>query len=221
MSKNRGEYIPPAPRWTPFEEVMPPRSVQSVEKLGRTYQNSRYLVIYREYPKAASVVCYACEAPRDSPETCKFCGGTERIPMPALRHLSVRRLDNRPVRHWRDLQRIKNEFLGEDAYAWEAFPPESELVDSSNQYHLLSMQGIRLPSPYRKRLVVYCPETLEGQEPFEEGLPEGTVTETILNEAKTRTFLEHVARGGSAHAQLYLADGFQHDEAMREDEDGA
>jgi hypothetical protein len=55
---------------------------------------------------------------------------------PDVIHLSVR--DNeRSARHdWRDLQRIKNEIVGEEIEMVEVFPRESHLVDMSNQYHL-------------------------------------------------------------------------------------
>lgn len=53
-----------------------------------------------------------------------------------LRHLSVNRLDRRPLRDWRHLQQIKNEVCGELWTGVEFFPPEDRLVDAANQYHL-------------------------------------------------------------------------------------
>lgn len=51
-------------------------------------------------------------------------------------HLSIKRIDQQPVRSWRDLQRIKNELVGPENEAVEVFPAESRLVDTANQYHL-------------------------------------------------------------------------------------
>lgn len=50
--------------------------------------------------------------------------------------LSIRRIDRKPVRDWRDLQRIKTQLLGPDCEAVEIFPAEDRLVDTANQYHL-------------------------------------------------------------------------------------
>jgi hypothetical protein len=53
-----------------------------------------------------------------------------------LLHLSIHRNDRRAVRDWRELQQIKNEVAGPERFAFEVFPPESELADTSNEYHL-------------------------------------------------------------------------------------
>lgn len=51
-------------------------------------------------------------------------------------HLSIRHNERKAVRDWRHFQRIKNELAGTEREAVEIFPPESQLVDTSNQYHL-------------------------------------------------------------------------------------
>ena len=38
--------------------------------------------------------------------------------------------------HWQTLQQIKNELIGPEATAVEFYPPESELKDGENSYHL-------------------------------------------------------------------------------------
>jgi hypothetical protein len=53
-----------------------------------------------------------------------------------VRHLSINRVDRRPIRNWRHLQQIKNEVCGELWTGTEYFPPEDRLIDSANQYHL-------------------------------------------------------------------------------------
>ena len=50
--------------------------------------------------------------------------------------LMIRPHDGRPVRDWYVFQRIKNELIGAERTAIEVFPPESELVDDANIYHL-------------------------------------------------------------------------------------
>lgn len=63
-----------------------------------------------------------------------------------LVHLSIRRLDRKPLRDWREFQRIKNEICGPEHEAVELFPAESRLVDQANQYHLWVLPpGVRFP----------------------------------------------------------------------------
>lgn len=52
-------------------------------------------------------------------------------------HLMVGRHDQRSIDGpWDDLQRIKNELVGEDRLAVEVFPPEAELVNACPVRHL-------------------------------------------------------------------------------------
>jgi hypothetical protein len=51
-------------------------------------------------------------------------------------HLSFKRRDRSAIRDWRHFQAIKNEVAGPEREAIEIFPPESELVDAANEYHL-------------------------------------------------------------------------------------
>ena len=49
----------------------------------------------------------------------------------------IQRHDDKPIpNHWRELQNIKNEIYGPEAYGMEWYPPESELVDKANIYWL-------------------------------------------------------------------------------------
>jgi hypothetical protein len=59
--------------------------------------------------------------------------------------ISVRRNDRKPVRDWRDLQRIKRELAG-DVEAIELYPAEARVVDTANQYWLWCFPpGVTLP----------------------------------------------------------------------------
>lgn len=51
-------------------------------------------------------------------------------------HLWIRRHDGDMVRSWADMQRIKNELVGEERVAIEVFPKVSELIDQANIAHL-------------------------------------------------------------------------------------
>lgn len=46
---------------------------------------------------------------------------------------------------WNEKQRIKNEIFGKEAIAIEVFPPESELVDEANMYHIWVLHEFKLP----------------------------------------------------------------------------
>ena len=55
---------------------------------------------------------------------------------PPLIHLSIRRLDRKPIRDWRKMQAIKNALVGPDHEGVELYPAESRKLDQANQYHL-------------------------------------------------------------------------------------
>ena len=59
--------------------------------------------------------------------------------------LSIKRHDKGIIRDWRDLMRIKNALVGEEAEAIELFPAMSRLVDSANQYWLWVIEGVAWP----------------------------------------------------------------------------
>ena len=66
-------------------------------------------------------------------------------------HLSIRDNKRRAVRDWRHFQRIKNELAGYEREAIEIFPPESQLVDTANQYHLFVLpKGISTPFTWKE-----------------------------------------------------------------------
>ena len=52
-----------------------------------------------------------------------------------LRHLCVRPHDGLHP-GWGALQTIKNDLIGRESWAMEVFPPEFQLVDDANMYHL-------------------------------------------------------------------------------------
>lgn len=84
-------------------------------------------------------------------------------------HLSIKRIDQEPMRSWRDLQRIKNELVGSECEAVELYPAESRLVDSANQYHLFAYTDPALRMPFGfddGRLVTDTIGGGEGQEPL-------------------------------------------------------
>lgn len=59
-------------------------------------------------------------------------------------HISYHRQDRRPVRDWRDAQRIKNDLVGPEQEMCELYPAESRMVDMANEYHLWGLEGISL-----------------------------------------------------------------------------
>lgn len=60
-------------------------------------------------------------------------------------HLSIHTNTRYPIHDWRHLQQIKNEVCGEERWAIEVYPPESDLVDTANEFHLWVMpEGVPL-----------------------------------------------------------------------------
>lgn len=69
-------------------------------------------------------------------------------------HLSIKRIDKKPIKNWRHFQYIKNQLCAEENFAIEIYPPESMLVDTANQYHLWVMHKDHMPAfAFNKRLV--------------------------------------------------------------------
>jgi hypothetical protein len=57
------------------------------------------------------------------------------IPPGGVRHLGVSSLSGiRPTFH--EMQRIKNELAGNDATAIEIYPPQRELIDAADMFHI-------------------------------------------------------------------------------------
>lgn len=51
-------------------------------------------------------------------------------------HLSIKSVDNVPIRDWRHFQRIKDTLAGPHREAVELYPRQDRVVDEANQYHL-------------------------------------------------------------------------------------
>lgn len=55
---------------------------------------------------------------------------------PAMKQLSIRRVDRKVIHDWRHLQRVKSDIFGEEAEAVELYPAASRVVDTANSFHL-------------------------------------------------------------------------------------
>jgi len=56
-------------------------------------------------------------------------------------HLSIKRLDQKPIHDWRDLQAIKSALVGPKHEAVEMYPSEDRVMDVANQFHLYAFLG--------------------------------------------------------------------------------
>jgi hypothetical protein len=98
-------------------------------------------------------------------------------------HLSFHRHDRQAVRDWRHFQAIKNEVAGPERTAVEVFPPESRLVDTSNEYHLWVLPpGLEMPFGLddgealvmtQEEIVAEYGRTKARQRDWEKGIPTG------------------------------------------------
>jgi len=78
--------------------------------------------------------------------------------------LQFKHITKEAIHDWRDMQEIKNLICGEEREAFEIFPAESRLVDTSNQYHLFVMpDGEKIDCGYTERAIV------EGHDKFVKG----------------------------------------------------
>lgn len=68
--------------------------------------------------------------------------------------ISLHRKDRKPLRDWRDMQRIKNDVMGDEIEAVELFPAESRLMDTANEYWLWCLpKGQQWPLGFKDRTV--------------------------------------------------------------------
>jgi hypothetical protein len=98
-------------------------------------------------------------------------------------HLSIKRLDRRPIRDWRAFQRIKNELVGPEREAVELYPAERRLHDAANQYHLwVAPPGMEWPVGFEGRSVSSDAHRYPGavQRPLPAGTPETAVHLHVL-----------------------------------------
>jgi len=72
-----------------------------------------------------------------------------------LVHLSIKRIDKKPITDWRDKQAIKNQLVGPECEGVELYPAESRCVDTANQYHLwcIKYTSFRFPFGWSERLI--------------------------------------------------------------------
>jgi hypothetical protein len=84
-----------------------------------------------------------------------------------LTWLSIKRQDGAAIMDWRELQRIKNEILGDEAEGVMLYPAESRCVDGANQYHLHCLCGGQWPFGFKTRLVAEDNNDGVQQRPFE------------------------------------------------------
>ena len=91
-------------------------------------------------------------------------------------HLSIKSVDNVPIRDWRHFQRIKDTLAGPHREAIELYPRQDRVVDEANQYHLWVLpKGVELAVGFKDGTiagptVAGRPETSRHRE-FEEGDP--------------------------------------------------
>jgi hypothetical protein len=72
-----------------------------------------------------------------------------------MTHLSIRRVDRKACRDWRDFQAIKNQLCGPEREGIELYPAESRVVDTANQFHMWVMpEGVKLEIGWRVRSVM-------------------------------------------------------------------
>lgn len=148
--------------WTPFEQTAAPQQMntrmrnRAAAAFGVSHE--RYRAIWQREIEGHTIWCNSrYQVMRRASDDA------------ALIYLSIKRLDQQPIRNWRDLQRIKNELVGPENEAVELFPAESRLLDTANQFHLwvCADPTLRLPFGFNDgRHVMDNVDGGEGQEPL-------------------------------------------------------
>lgn len=106
-------------------------------------------------------------------------------PFGKVTHLSFKTHDRQARHDWREMQRIKNEIVGEEVDSVEIYPAESKLMDTSNQYHLFCFPYYSLPIGIKERFVMEESSDGAKQRPFRpEFRPEDLATPEEARKSK-------------------------------------
>jgi len=116
-----------------------------------------------------------------------------------VKQLSIHLHDRSPARNWRHLQQIKNECCGELWTGAEIFPPEDQLTDTANEYHMfcfppevnfgIGLEGKAIVSDDAMAEEFTEDSTHKGQqEPWEEGLTTGRTAASEDSRKRARKF---------------------------------
>jgi hypothetical protein len=160
----RGNYKKQKPTstslWTEFEKVYPMQqdgTPVELEEGEQYWRNSFYLVLVKQLDPSE--------------------GETGPI------RLDIRHNQDKAIREWKHLQRIKNELVGEEREAMEIFPPQSMIADMSNTHHLfVPPVGVSSVFVYEEKIkqesvnpysVILASRGMEDQATTEEEVSEG------------------------------------------------
>lgn len=126
-SRKREQRLLLRPAWTPFQSLGT-QTKNCVLIDGNVFEDSAEVLINSRYKVA------------------KYDDGE-------IIHLSIKRLDGQALQDWRELQRIKNELLGEEIEAVQLHPAESRLLDMCDQVHLWALKEGRFSFGFEERIV--------------------------------------------------------------------
>jgi len=108
-----------------------------------------------------------------------------------IKQLSIKLRSKEIIKDWRHFQAIKNQLCGKESLAFEIYPPESQLVDTANQYHLwVFPSDEHFPFIFGAgRLVTEAESNGSKQRPFEEALkPDDLLTRDEMDTKVRETF---------------------------------
>jgi hypothetical protein len=136
MAKRKRQNWDDVP-WTPFVEIEAPFAAPDAGD-ARAATRSKWM--------ANSIYVVLAQVLHEVP------------PFGLVVQLSITTHDQQARHDWREMQRIKNEIVGESVEAVELYPSENRLVDNANWYHLfcfprLGIHGGRLPFGEASRFV--------------------------------------------------------------------
>ena len=136
LARKVSARIKPCRRWTKMRldddmrQVPHPRADGKGVELVDVYSNELYTATLRRYTEGWMI------------------GGGEWA------QIGIFCQDGEPRHDWRDMQRIKNDLVGEEWEAVELFPAESRLMDPSNYYLLYCAPKIPLGVHEERRVIL-------------------------------------------------------------------
>jgi len=111
---------------------------------------------------------------------------------PQIVELSLKLNTREPWQDWRDFYRIKSELCGTACWGMQMYPPQAELLDTANQYHMYVMDPSCVGWPVRQLQMPVTDYSEKWKEVMAHGEENfGKNWERLKNGAKQRPWQEH------------------------------
>lgn len=179
---NQKDYKPaPDNYWEPLWPGKPLN--HPMAKTGETWVNDKCQVFVYDYPVMSY---FPKEVSRE-----EVIAGLGLTGWPQIVELSLKLNTREPWQDWRDFYRIKSELCGTACWGMQMYPPQEELLDTANQYHMYVLDPSCDAFPIRQLQPPFTDYSEGWEKVVEEGKKHFGIGNDQLRNAKQRPWQEH------------------------------